>query len=184
MSDRITPFDEAPVNAEWRVYPLNDNYEVSEYGHLRRAVGGSNSKKGKIIRPSLSKERRRRIPYIKYTISRDAKEITVLAHRIVAITFIGVQPSDDHEVAHQDGIGTNCHRSNLAWKTKSDNAEDKRRHGTLVVGERVNTNKLTAAQVLEIRASNETQQALADRFGVRQANISDIRRGRSWRHLL
>ena len=51
----ITPFDPCPLDATWRAVASNDYYEVSEHGHLRRAVGGSNSKKGKIIKPHRKK---------------------------------------------------------------------------------------------------------------------------------
>lgn len=188
----VTPLDPCPPTAEWRTLPINDNYEVSEFGHLRRAVGGSNTKKGKAIRPTLCRIGKRtktkiyvrRTPYVKYTISRDCVEKSVLAHRLVALAFLGPPPSDDYEVAHHDGNGSNCHRDNLRWATSKENAEDKRRHGTLVIGERVNTNKLTTAQVLEIRAAEGSHREISKRYGVHEANISDIKRGKSWRHLL
>lgn len=50
-------------------------------------------------------------------------------------------------------------------------------------GERVATAKLTAEQVRAIRASTETQTAIAARYGVRQTLISRIRRREIWRHV-
>ena len=41
--------------------------------------------------------------------------------------------------------------------------------------------KLTAEMVQEIRTSTESQAALARRFGVSQATVSEIRRGLTWR---
>lgn len=40
--------------------------------------------------------------------------------------------------------------------------------------------KLTPAQAEEIRASDETQRVLADRYGVGQPTISKIKRGQTW----
>jgi hypothetical protein len=54
-------------------------------------------------------------------------------------------------------------------------------------GERQHDAKLTATQVRKIRrqhAKGVTQVELAQRFGVKQPNISRIVRGETWRHLL
>src|SRR3990167_9767769 len=79
----VTPFDPCPPEAEWRLVQFNDHYEVSEYGHLRRAVGGSNSKKGKLIKPHTQKN-----GYLKYGIWRDNKARHFNAHRLVALAFL------------------------------------------------------------------------------------------------
>lgn len=54
-------------------------------------------------------------------------------------------------------------------------------------GERVNTAKLTAAQVIEIReryaAGGTTQQELATQFGVKSPAISQIVNRRKWKHI-
>jgi DNA-binding transcriptional regulator YiaG len=56
-------------------------------------------------------------------------------------------------------------------------------HGTRAWGERHGSAKLTLQQVLQIRASqNVSQQELAERFGVYQSCISNIRAGRRWAH--
>lgn len=43
---------------------------------------------------------------------------------------------------------------------------------------------LTDQDVRDIRASNERGKDLAERYGVSRATITDIRKGRSWKHLL
>jgi hypothetical protein len=51
-------------------------------------------------------------------------------------------------------------------------------------GERQGRAKLTADEVMEIRASSGvTQTVLAQKYGVTLSNISSIRRRKSWRHL-
>lgn len=41
--------------------------------------------------------------------------------------------------------------------------------------------KLTPEQVADIRTSTERQQVLADRYGIRQQNVSMIRNGHTWK---
>ena len=43
--------------------------------------------------------------------------------------------------------------------------------------------KLTDAKVRLIRASNETNKVLAERFGVSDIIISLVKRGKRWRHI-
>jgi hypothetical protein len=61
--------------------------------------------------------------------------------------------------------------------TSADNSHDmvtKGRHGRT---------PLTAQDVADIRASKEKQAVLAARYGVSQPSISNIRRGKHWRHV-
>lgn len=53
----------------------------------------------------------------------------------------------------------------------------------VVRGERSGAAKLTAQDVLVIRASSEKQCDLAERFGVTQAAVSSIRCRRTWAHV-
>lgn len=55
--------------------------------------------------------------------------------------------------------------------------------GQGVRGEANTSAKLTEAQVLEIRASNETGKALAMKYGVSGYTISVIRNRKMWRHI-
>lgn len=67
--------------------------------------------------------------------------------------------------------------AHLIHGTQAENIHDiveRGRHGA---------SKLTQAQVMEIRASNEPTNALAERFGVRCAAINKARRGTTWGHL-
>lgn len=52
-----------------------------------------------------------------------------------------------------------------------------------VRGERNPLSKLTDAQVLEIRASTESQYLLAEKYGVDQAMIWRIRARKAWTHI-
>ena len=74
----------------------------------------------------------------------------------------------------------------VADGTPKQNTADAIAAGRLCHGERVNTAKLTADQVREIRrrhAAGEVRAALAREFGVWQSTVDKIVERRSWRHV-
>ena len=72
----------------------------------------------------------------------------------------------------------------LEQKTRSQNMNDKHRDGTDQRGEKNGLSKLTSEQVLDIRSrKNQTQQSIADEFGVSQSMIGRILRGNSWTNI-
>lgn len=89
-----------------------------------------------------------------------------------------------------------CHRcdnpacvrpDHLFLGTKAENNIDmtlkgRRRNGT-TNGEQHPCAKLSAAQVLEIRSAAGSQQSIADRHGVSQVLVSQIKRLKIWKHL-
>ena len=112
--------------------------------------------------------------------------ITTTAHRVALALFEGIEPPRDLHCAHEPVI---CHNPScinvrhLRWATPTENNADKLLDGTHQLGERNHMAKLTAADVLAIRASRDTQRALAARYGVGQDHISRIQAGISWAHL-
>ena len=97
-------------------------------------------------------------------------------------SFVGPAPAG-MECCHENGNETDDRLSNLRWDTHSGNLLDRRRHGTNVEGEKVNTAKLTAADVAEIRRIGRPLKPLAERFGVSETQISNILNRRSWTHV-
>ena len=71
-------------------------------------------------------------------------------------------------------------RAKLSVSAKRATAEGRRRTPR---GERVGTSKLTNAQVLAIRAAQESQRKIAARFGVSQRLVGMIRRREVWTHV-
>lgn len=104
-----------------------------------------------------------------------------LLHRLVLRAFVG-EPPDGHEGAHGNGDKGNCGLSNLRWATHLENIADKAIHGTAIHGERSPHAKLTAEAVRRIRCEGETISGnkLAAKYGVSQARISKILRGKAW----
>lgn len=108
--------------------------------------------------------------------------LTRMVHQLVAEAFIGPCP-DGQEVCHCDGNRANNAVGNLRYDTSANNHADKRLHGTLLIGNTCPASKLTASQVLEIRASDKSASELAADYGVTYGNIYAILRRKSWRHV-
>jgi hypothetical protein len=155
----------------WRSIPGTDGrYEASSGGRIRHIVRG-------VMTPKFGTR-----PYLQVSpyIGRRRKNFYV--HTLVAMAFHGPRP-DGMECRHLNGVCTDNRPSNLAWGTRGENVADMLRHGTQVKGRRVNTAKLTEADVLAIRQSPETLTALGRRYGVTIQSIQAIRQRKSWRHI-
>lgn len=167
------------MSEEWRIVVGDGDYEISSHGRVRRVTGGPGARAGHVLRCRTSAGS----PYP--TVSLHGVK-TARVHVLVLEAFVGPRPTGQ-EARHLDGDHRNNRVENLVWGTSSQNKEDNRRLGRLrggnQRGEDVGTARLTELDVLAIRASPETQEALARRYGVNQTNISRIKRRVSWRHI-
>lgn len=108
-------------------------------------------------------------------------------HTLVCMAFHGERPSPIHETRHLDGDRKNSCPSNLAWGTPAENEADKRRHGRVPYGKKHPSAKLSDDAVRILRTSiprglwNAVDAAKV--FGVDEATIRNIVRGRGWRHV-
>lgn len=190
MRKVISPMEKCPSNAEWRIFPLNKNYVVSEYGHMRHIS------KDQLLVPYFCKKQS--TSYFTYSPSQNGIRRTYGCHVIVARTFIGPPPSARHQVAHGDGSTTNNHYRNLRYALPKENKADSYRHGTICFGlrngsytkphnrpkgEKNGFSKLTCDKVKEIRKSNLSHRKLAVKFGVSKTTIGQAIRGETWQHL-
>lgn len=96
-------------------------------------------------------------------------------HRLVAEAFIP-NPEGKPFVNHIDGCKTNNMLSNLEWVTASENMAHAWATGLL-------NRKLTAEQVLEIRASNLSQIKLGEIYGLSHVNIGRIKRREAYKDI-
>lgn len=96
--------------------------------------------------------------------------------------FVGPCPPG-MECCHGDGDCTNDAVCNLRWDTSAANKADMLTHGTRVRGEEVNTAKLCADDVREIRRIGKPLKPLAERFGVAEVLISAILKRKVWTHV-
>lgn len=111
-----------------------------------------------------------------------------IASRVMCELVHGPAPTLEHEAAHSCGKGHLACVSpgHVRWATSQENRDDKIAHGTVLKGEQVFSAKLTEEKVRAIIARlnrGESGDVLAEHYGVHKATISDIRTGRTWKHV-
>lgn len=145
------------------------HYDVSDLGQVRSA------KTGRVLKPGVHPK-----GYRSLVLSVAGVRRSVLVHRLVLMAFIGPCP-DGQEARHGDGVRSHNTLANLSWGTPTENAHDKRRHGTSGAGERNPSAKISDAQALDvlIRASQgESQRSIARAMGISQPQVSRIVTGK------
>lgn len=110
LRDLVQQAESEGSTEQWKVYPLNDNYAVSDHGRLFT-----------FIRSRLMNQHHHGKGYWAVTLD-DGKQS--LAHRMVALTFIGEPPNDRLWVDHRDRNGKNNHISNLRYCSPKENSSN------------------------------------------------------------
>lgn len=105
---------------KWK--PINgfEDYEISNYGIVRRirynnAGNKSQYKLPYYIKPKLDKD-----GYLKYTLCKNGKNKCIFAHRLVALHFIP-NPKNKPQVNHKNGKKQDNRVKNLEWCTQKEN---------------------------------------------------------------
>lgn len=167
---------------EWRIIPDLPDYKISEYGNVMRITRGRGTWPGKILKPIRHKR-----GYSKHNLSCNGIIWSGCAHRLVALAFIGPPPSEQHEIAHNDGDTSNNHFTNLRWATRKENHSDKKEHGTWQAGEKCGRSKLTEKEVLKIRRLCQEHQMshaeIAGCFNIGRTAVTAIHNRTNWGHL-
>ncbi len=105
-------------------------------------------------------------------------------HRLVLETFAGPCP-EGHEGLHFDDNAGNNHLWNLRWGTRSENSNDAIRNGKKPLGEQVYNSKLTEDRVRFIRSNAHLGlRELAQKFGVHDNAIRQVREFITWKHVV
>jgi len=160
-------------------------YQVSNLARVRslkRTIANSSGAYrtyGGAIRKQVNRQ-----GYLSVGMWRDNKLTGVSIHRLVAIAFIP-NPDNKPEINHINGIKTDNRPENLEWTTRSENVQHAFDTGLKIGprGEKQGMSKLTEAQVLEIRASPDSQRSIAKAYNVSQMAVSKIKRNITWSHL-
>lgn len=116
-----------------------------------------------------------------YPQARMANGATGRVNRYVCEKAHGAPPSKAHHAAHSCGTRLCLNPKHLGWATAYENNLDILKHGRRRTGEHKKLSKLTEQDVREIRASTLSQRALARRYGVCQAVISQVVRRAAWK---
>jgi HNH endonuclease len=111
------------------------------------------------------------------------KNKTVSAHRVSYEAFCEAIPNG-MVVRHSCDNPSCINPDHLSLGTQADNAADREsRHRRNVCGEMIGTAKLSASDVVAIKASKESGVTLAKKYGVSPSTISLIKIGKSWSHI-
>ena len=166
-ADRLSPAE------EWRVYPYNANYEVSNVGRVR------NKKRKNILSQRINYS-----GYYVVTLSESGSlhGRTKRVHRLVAETFI-TNPSHKLEVNHLDGNKLNNNVSNLEWATPQENMNHALNNGLLTPWE-YDFTVVTKEQLVKIhglRMLGLTYKEIGDFMGVCPTAISKRIQKKSYR---
>lgn len=110
-----------------------------------------------------------------YVPVRSGKTKTMFAHRVAYALFVG-KLKKGMFICHKCNNPCCCNPDHLYQGTPKDNVKDMIKAGTRYItwGERSGRHKLSAKQIREIRASNDRQIDLANKYGVRKSTISMI----------
>jgi hypothetical protein len=160
----------------WKTIKDFDNYEVSNYGNVRRkecVVIHCNGIKANYNQKSIKQENVR-YGYKRVTLSQNNKQKRYQVHRLVALHFI----SNDLNkpcVNHIDGNPSNNYVSNLEWCTYSENEI----HSYKKLGKINPIRKLNDTDAKDIRNNCITGRggnvkSLAKYYGVSQSSITNI----------
>ncbi len=110
----------------------------------------------------------------------------VYASRVAYEIAFGCVP-DGMVVCHHCDNPICVNPSHLFVGTQADNLADMRAKGRGCAGEKYPGSILTKDKILSIHAAlaaKESQRSIARRFGVCQQLISDISRGKKWKHVV
>ena len=166
----------------WLPAPKWRNHEVSSLGRVRRATPGGRFPVGHIMAAFKHAN-----GYLSVCISQDGKAKSVYIHSLVCEAFHGSRPTPKHHAAHFDGDTENNRQENLRWATCRENAADKRRHGTMLFGERHPNAKLTEASVRNIRADAAAgmgNRPIGRKYGVDATRVRLIVRRQLWKEVI
>lgn len=167
---------------EWRPCPGFPDYEVSNTGQVKRsAIGIRKRVLGVLLAPEINKDGHHR-----YTMFINGKRGRKFSHQLVCLAWHGEAPTDQHIVCHKNDNKDENTPTNLYWGTRKQNGSDSVVNGRSVRGEKVNTAKLNESQVIEIRERSfggATNIELAGEFGIPDSAISQIVRGKNWKHV-
>lgn len=180
---------------EWRAIPGYEGlYEVSNRGCVRSLGRTVQFVDGRFrtFHPLVLRYRvvngYRRVSL--HPIRRPAKTFKICW--LVLLAFVGPRPivgGVKYQACHYDGDSFNDSLKNLRWDTPSNNAEDSRRIGTMILGEKSGNAKLKSEWVRDARLLYRPMskargiRCLAKRFGVNEATMNEAIHGEGWKHV-
>ncbi|MBA7854118.1 HNH endonuclease [Enterobacter sp. RHBSTW-00901] len=178
----------------WKPFPderLLGAYEVSSLGRVRsldrtivNSNGASRLYNGVTLKQVIDKH-----GYYRVTpkLRDPRRSLNFLVSRVVAEVFCK-KPDGCDVVNHMDGNKLNNQADNLEWTTVKGNTQHSFDNGLQVGRKGINHHSclLSESNVIDIilrLSNNQTQQSIADIYGVTKASIAKINKGITWRHI-
>lgn len=157
------------MEEQWKEIAGSKQYAVSSLGRVRS--------KFRILKQTISKK-----GYCKVHVRMmDGREVTDTVHRLVLLTFVG-KPRQRHQCRHLDGNPQNNCLSNLRWGSVTENARDRKRHGTQAGGETHWKAVLSDAQVRQLIALRRESEASGQPITYKElARMFGISHTAAWR---
>lgn len=126
---------------EWRAIPGYEGiYEASTSGQIRsvtRMQSAKDGRKPRLVRSSIKKPTQIKGKWNYYDVSFDTVahgQKTYRVHALIAKTFIGERPSDNHVIDHINGNCCDNRVENLRYITASDNISKRNTYGNKFYG--------------------------------------------------
>lgn len=177
------------ITEEWRpVIGFEGFYEVSNLGRVRtlHTYGRASAVPDRILKPQLGPQLDGAHRRYNVTLYRPGGRSVVPVHLIVATAFLGPR-HPGYECNHKDTNIANNAASNLEWLTKPEHRRHSVENGLVAHGEQKKAAKLTDAKATEILRRYTGRwggmSALAREYGISNAMVEDLIRGRTWKHL-
>lgn len=162
----------------WRDIPgYEGSYQASSLGRVRsltRMVELNNEwakerwQYGKVLRPaSGGVAGGKPDPRLSVVLRKDGKSRTFRVHVLVALAFHGERPPG-YDVAHNNGDNTDNRAVNLRYATRSENEQDKFKHGTRAVRTECAEGHKLAGENLKVRKSGQQTCVACNRIKSRE----------------
>lgn len=175
------------LNEVWKcldgIVEYGENYEVSNFGNVRR--------KNSIKNRKLIKDKN---GYLTLTFSKNGQIKGYKVHRLVALAFIS-NLENKSEINHIDGNKSNNITNNLEWSTRTENINHayklglkKSKIGEInTLGESNGYAKLTEKDIFDLiehwNSGRYTQESLSKLYSVSRGCIKSILSRKTWKHL-
>jgi hypothetical protein len=175
--------NDLPQREAWKPVPgFEIAYSVSNYGRVRREIGGPSTYPGRLLKPRPNSD-----GYYHYRLNYCGLDRQFAAHILVALVFIGPKP-EGTEVNHIHPDKANNFYRNLEYKTHLENVQHaiaQGRRGEYPRGDNHPQAKLRDSEVIEIIGLKGViaQRKLAAKYGVSRALIRHIHQGKVRKHL-
>lgn len=109
--------------------------------------------------------------------------VTKYVHRLVLEAFVGPCP-EGQECRHLNGDRSDARLENLAWGSREEQAEDKRRHGTMPMGENHWASIYTTRDVQIMRTLRDngvTTKVIGMAFDAHPSAVASITNRSKWK---